>query len=321
MTFGDYATRNRAAPTFDPRPDDPAEIIVPILRSGVLAQQFCRSGGAANVEAVFRRSFYLRSGAQFICVGEPSIGNGPLTLIGPIGFLSGLTLEPDRSAALSDREITIGNTVRFTFAQCEPWCPSPWPICQQPGRLIDTCAALSCRAAISAPEEGIARLVFCVQQTHLPALARIAHTHIATFECWLSGVLGLAPPVDLGQSMRGLIGLGVGLTPSGDDFLVGALALLAALGEGQAHAALARTIIDVAPGLTSALSACFLRAAAAGHIGENLQRAVSSVITGDVEATIVAVEKIGHSSGWDMLAGIATTLRIVAAARPGQTRS
>ena len=86
----------------------------------------------------------------------------------------------------------------------------------------------------------------------------------------------------------------------------------------EPRAALARALIDVSK-LTSPLSACFLRAAAAGHIGEHLQRAVSSVIAGDVDAAIAAVETIGHSSGWDMLAGIAITLRIVAAARLGQT--
>jgi len=69
------------------------------------------------------------------------------------------------------------------------------------------------------------------------------------------------------------------------------------------------------PGATSALSACFLRAAAAGHVGETLHRAVSSIIAGDVGAAIAAVDTIGHSSGWDMMAGITTTLRVAASTR------
>jgi hypothetical protein len=112
-----------------------------------------------------------------------------------------------------------------------------------------------------------------------------------------------------------LIGLGAGLTPSGDDFLVGALGLLDALAERKVHAALARAIADVSPASTSALSHCFLRAAAAGHCGEHLHCAVASVISGKPDAAIAAVRNIGHSSGWDMLAGIVTTLRIVAAKR------
>ena len=68
--------------------------IIPILRSGVLAQKFCRNVSRANVEAVFERCFYLRCGDEFICVGEPDIGNGPLTLIGNIGPLSHSSLRP-----------------------------------------------------------------------------------------------------------------------------------------------------------------------------------------------------------------------------------
>jgi hypothetical protein len=96
---------------------------------------------------------------------------------------------------------------------------------------------------------------------------------------------------------------------------VGALALLDCVGERDAHAALARTITAALPGSTSPLSACFLRAAAAGHVGEILHRAVSSVIAGDAGAAIEAIETIGHSSGWDMMAGIATALRVAATAQ------
>ena len=138
------------------------------------------------------------------------------------------------------------------------------------------------------------------------------------FERWLSEVLdaGATPAIGDREAVRGLIGLGPGLTPSGDDFLVGALALLDAIGERDAHTALARAIVDLLAERTTPLSACFLRAAAAGHVGEALHRAVSSAITGDADAAVAAIEKIGHSSGWDMMAGIMTTLRIAAAARP-----
>ena len=66
------------------------DVIVPILRSCVLAQEFCRSVSRANVEAVFERCFNLRCGDKFIRVGDLDIGNGPLTLIGTSGLLSDL---------------------------------------------------------------------------------------------------------------------------------------------------------------------------------------------------------------------------------------
>ena len=93
------------------------DVIVPILRAGVLAQEFCRSVSRANVEAVFERCFYLRCGDKFICVGEPDIGNGPLTLIGNLGRLSDFDLRPGQSATVCERHITIGNSVRFKLDQ------------------------------------------------------------------------------------------------------------------------------------------------------------------------------------------------------------
>ena len=92
--------------------------VVPILRSGVLAQQFCDRVAQATVEAVFARSLYLRAGDDFICIGEPDIGNGPLTLIGKLG-LSDLDLRPGDAASVCDRHITIGNAVRFTLDRSE----------------------------------------------------------------------------------------------------------------------------------------------------------------------------------------------------------
>jgi hypothetical protein len=137
---------------------------------------------------------------------------------------------------------------------------------------------------------------------------RTASARIAAFASWLSDALAgrpvPAPPVD------GLIGLGPGLTPSGDDFLAGTLAVLDALGERKTHAILAQAIKQTAPSLTSPLSACLLNAAAAGHVGEYLHSAVAAAITGRVDVAIAACRRIGHSSGWDMMAGVATAMRI-----------
>src|SRR4051794_3544693 len=269
-------------------------IIIPILRAGVLAREFCQVTARASVEAIFDRSFYLRSGDRFICVGAPAIGNGPLNLIADISRLPAFKLHPGQSASVNHRHITIGDAVRLTCGQSEPWAAPMWPICPSPDRLIDTCAALSRRAVSDAPREGFARIVFGESETPMRSpTGRIAQAQIASFESSLANrfVSSQGPETNLRTAVHGLIGLGPGLTPSGDDFLMGALALLDALGERDARAALARAINTISPGSTSPLSACFLKAAAAGHIGENLHHAVSSVMTGNVDAAIAAIKK------------------------------
>jgi hypothetical protein len=267
--------------------------IVPIRRAGVLAQQFCGEVADARIEAVFARSLYLRAGDRFVCIGGPEIGNGPFTLTAE---LDDLRLQRASAAAVCDRHITIGEAVIFTLDQSESWRSPAWLPCVAPARLIETGAMLARCLAAGAPPEALARQPF-------------APTRIARFESRLSDVLRHGASIV--EEARGLIGLGPGLTPSGDDFLVGALATLEALGEDDAHAALARAITAALPGATSALSACFLRAAAGRHIGEHLHRMVSSVIAGDVDGAGAAAASIGHSSGWDMLAGITSTLQTV----------
>ena len=84
------------------------------------------------------------------------------------------------------------------------------------------------------------------------------------------------------------------------------------MAERDVHAALARAVNDVARKLTSPLSACFLRAAAAGHISEYMHCAVAALLRGDIDAAVAAARRIGHSSGWDMLAGVASAIKILA---------
>ena len=110
--------------------------------------------------------------------------------------------------------------------------------------------------------------------------------------------------------------MGHGLTPSGDDVLVGALALLDALGERRAHARLAGAVGLVPPGLTSPLSHCFLRVAAAGFVGEAMHEAAASIVRGDADGAVAAVAGIGHGSGWDMMAGMLTALDAVTPQTP-----
>jgi hypothetical protein len=295
------------------------QVTVPILRAGNLAQEFCQSVARANVEAVFERCFYLRRGGEFICVGEPEIGNGPLTLIGNFGRLSDVGLRPGQSAAICARHIAIGPSIRLILHQTETWRRPPWPDCPSPPSLIEVCDALTRRAAIDAPEESLARHVYGAPEKSKPdaALVRIARSRVAVFERELFGVLDTkdAQARCLEEAIRGLIGLGPGLTPSGDDFFVGALALLDAIVERDAHAVLARAMREPLLKLTTPLSACFLRAATAGQVGEALHRAVSSVLKGEVDSAAAFAGKIGHSSGWDMMAGVITTLRVAATAR------
>jgi len=288
------------------RPPLDGATVISIRGAGVVAAEFCKTPGRAEVAAVFERSFHLRSGDLFVCVGEPAIRNGPLTLIADMRAAR-LGLHPGQPARVAENRIAIG-AVTFTCEGCEPWHSPPWPQAVDPHALARARESVTQRAATEAPTEGFGQAI--ADASVLPhAFARVARRHLARLRTWLSMEPAHAPSET--SPVRDLIGMGHGLTPSGDDVLIGALALLDALGERPAHARLARAVSLVPPGLTSPLSQCFLRTAAAGHVGEGLHEAVSSLVRGDADRAIAAIRDIGHSSGWDMMAGIVTALDAV----------
>ena len=285
---------------------DPA---IEVLRAGVVARDLCRRGGRGEVAAVFECSFYLRIGSDFICVGEPSIGNGPTTLIVAAG-VAVRGLRQGQPAFISSERIAIGGLL-FDLGACQTWRAPPWPQMPSPASLHTTCTDIAQRAATDSPPDSLASAAFSAAETPLAGLARPG---IAEFGAWLSGALSRPPTPDppppryargegnLEACAARLIGLGPGLTPSGDDFLMGAMAALDALKQTNMHAALGRAVVAAA-GHTSPLSASLLRAAAAGHAGENLHMMVAALVTGDANAAIATAARIGHTSGWDALAG------------------
>ena len=104
-----------------------------------------------------------------------------------------------------------------------------------------------------------------------------------------------------GAPITDLIGLGIGLTPSGDDFLCGVLAGLLLLGLQDSQdfrhlsAEISRNLAK-----TNAISAAFLRCAMNGQFSEAL------VTLGSVSfaQSLQMFHDIGHSSGADTLCGL-----------------
>jgi Protein of unknown function (DUF2877) len=300
---------------------------IAVVRAGVLARAASRRGGRGEVAAVFERSLYLRVGDDFICIGEPAIGNGPTTLI-IAARVAELGLRRGQHAFIGNDRIAAGD-VLLDLAHAQTWRAPPWPTVPSPAALLATCTSLVHRAAAQSPADSLARAAFGTDAT---PLARLARPHVVKFESTIRQIQASSSPANAGDpvttapselhgqclldaplsrgmttdglanAVSNLIGLGHGLTPAGDDFLVGALTMLDALEQTNAHAALAGAIVAAAGG-SSPLSASFLRAAAAGHVGESLHMMVAAILTGDADGALAAAARIGHTSGWDTLAG------------------
>lgn len=102
-----------------------------------------------------------------------------------------------------------------------------------------------------------------------------------------------------------LLGVGGGLTPSGDDFVGGALFMLHHLGEAQWQQA-AEQLRAAIPARSHAISAALFADLAEGESFEPLHQILAAAAQG-ANAMLEPARRlaaIGHSSGWDMLTGM-----------------
>jgi Protein of unknown function (DUF2877) len=118
---------------------------------------------------------------------------------------------------------------------------------------------------------------------------------------------------------KGLVGLGPGLTPSGDDFLVGFFAVLHLPGSpGEAFTSVCLAVLSDVERRTNAISAAALKAAAHGRVRASLHALIGELVAGEgvrVEAAMARVLAIGSSSGADIAGGLLAGFRCQLEAR------
>jgi hypothetical protein len=112
------------------------------------------------------------------------------------------------------------------------------------------------------------------------------------------------------RAAHSLLGLGPGLTPSGDDFVGAALCarLFAARGDGglEAWQTAARRLVGAAQARTNEVSAALFGDLVAGETYGSLAALLRGLADGDLAGALDAARAltfVGHSSGWDLLAG------------------
>jgi Protein of unknown function (DUF2877) len=228
---------------------------------------------------VFRRSFYLRSGNKYACIGDASLGRGPL------------------NALVSDfKEPALGETVVVSIENSRSWEPPPLR-----GGARPQLGALRRCLDGHVPQEGLGCTILGVHN----ALSVHAQPALEAIDWWLAGNA-------LGNDAAQLIGLGPGLTPSGDDYLGGVLVALRWLGRGAQAESLWRWLGPRLPERTSAISAAHLTAAASGQVHEALHEVLDNLSAWqppDLHPSLSRLDAVGHTSGWDALAGIVAVAR------------
>jgi hypothetical protein len=116
------------------------------------------------------------------------------------------------------------------------------------------------------------------------------------------------------EGARALVGLGEGLTPAGDDLLVGSLAVLHRARRSwlTAHPEVAVQIAAAARSGTTMVGRDFILHALVGTFSETMLRLVAAATESDARLAAAALAGTGGTSGADTLAGMRMALEALA---------
>lgn len=131
---------------------------------------------------------------------------------------------------------------------------------------------------------------------------------------------------DRRRTALGVLGLGPGATPSGDDLLCGLLLAAHLTARPPAWLPALAAVVHRAQDRTPPVSAALLRHALDGYCVPQAARLLRAAADGaDLAAPVAALLTVGHSSGSDLLHGLCAGARVIAGAgaplRPRPTPS
>lgn len=287
-----------------------------VLTLGPVAADMIREPAEASVEAVFRSTFYLKSGGQIMCFGHEDMEPGPLNCITAASATidwraSGL--ECATKARISSNAITVGNTFQFSLVNSQVWEPArrgPPDLGELMRGVVAYRRATSRRGDI----DGLGQfLIPGFQPEPCDHVCLRAEGPMFASVQWLVKAFRTpdVEPVDELGWVEKLSGLGPGLTPSGDDFIGGMMIALHSLDKGGLSKVLWLIVKKYAGQNCNPISLAHLSAASNGVGCAAIHRALAVVSKGridGIDTAIADVSKIGHSSGWDIMTGIVLTL-------------
>lgn len=298
-------------------PSGPAVPVTHAHTAGPMAAAVLRDKAPLAVTAVFEKSFYCRDDRdRWLCFLRDDLESGPLHVLcanWPADLnrriLEGQTLAPDGDGVMAAPALAIDCTM---FRE---WRPPVFPP-PNPSALRRALPRLRDAMRMAAPKDTVADLALNGRPPDdgwRRAAAEKAIQALDTLSRWLAS----AQEPLLRDAVRALVGLGPGLTPTGDDILAGTLLTLHALGRKTEAGKMAVALKPHASEGTNPISLAHLRTAASGLGAAPFHDMLNELLLGgeSLDQCLRRIDAIGHSSGWDILTGILTTMECHASQR------
>lgn len=296
----------------------PERLTLRARRATPAALAWLQGVGPRRVLHVFERACNLVDDqGRLLSLVTSNLAAGPFALVLPGaggavpdwgGFQAWVTAETP--VFVEGGRLRLGGLTVET-GDAQPWDPRPdWKglragLATARRRLAEARSL----AARHAPPGAFTALLTAGQHATAPSMQREALAAARAPAAALVAALAAEAADEAAQAAASLAGLGGGLTPSGDDFLVGAMHALW-LAWGAAVSPLAQRLAEAAAPRTTLLSAAWLRAAAQGEAGWPWHTLLASLTDPEagLEAPLRDLASVGHTSGADALAGFLLTM-------------
>lgn len=288
---------------------------------GHMARSLIEGVGWTCTGAVFASSFYIETPGAWVCVTGSSVAMGPLALRcdlpGRMDWRS-CGLRVGMAAFAGPAVICLPPLFRLPVSEASTWTPAAVPSWTPESLRRGIRYLVGWMVEHRHTNEGLSHFIQSQSHEKPQSTAAVrAHGHIVHFRRWLFTVV--ADHGDARNSpssaIDGLCGLGPGLTPSGDDFLGGAIIGLQLIGRHTAAAQLFDAIRAKPENFSNPISRSHLAASANGSCNEWIHATLNAILAGDSELLLSNLDRIGqigHTSGWDTLAGAVTVFRVQA---------
>ena len=268
------------------------------------------SGFKARVHSVFDRVINLeRASGELVTLAARGMDNAPLTAIVDIPNFAAAGIAVDDAVAAIDQALHVGDRLVLNFAAAPVWRARLPSYAPAPSRLPGQLAA----ARRYLVQQGV-RGGMSPQAGAEGAFASEVAVALEQRSAWLLDALLHSRPTEACRHAVSMLGLGPGLTPSGDDFLVGLFAVLNLTGSPcQGWLDGGALLLLHAEHATNAISRAALTAAAAGRVRESIAALIDALLHGTPTTLVQPLRRvlvIGATSGADMVAGVLAGLEL-----------
>ena len=222
---------------------------------------------------------------EVLSIVTPQIGNGPFNLIIDTDIIFSEHLYAESQISVLAEQLDVGD-LTINIADARLWNPRPdWQkLHAKRDKILNQLMSLSIlNFHPSIPNSQVSDLA--------SALANKDMTAAKTMTSKLAG-------------------LGVGLTPTGDDYILGGLLAAWIIHPPEVAKSFAREIANIAVPLTTSLSAAWLKSAGRGEAGilwHDFFYALISADSRSSQSTINRILMVGETSGLDSMSGFIDT--------------